>query len=112
MRQIALSFIISLFVVAMPAYAGAGTGHSHDAITQEAAASSAMKKLEQLVASGKLDKSWSGVPVKSVEQKTFAKGPEWVVTFFNETIPDEAKRTLYMYYALDGHYLAANFTGN
>lgn len=112
MRNVALSFIVSLFIAAMPAYAGSGHGHSHDAITQDAAMEMATKKLEELVAAGKLDKSWSGVAAKGAEQKAFAKGPEWVVTFVNPAVADEAKRTLYIFYALDGHYLAANFTGN
>lgn len=112
MRNLTLSLIISLFVAAVPVYAGSGVGHSHEPITQEAAAGMATKKLEDLIAAGKIEKSWAGVAVKSVAQKTFSKGPEWVVTFVNDAVADEKMRTLYMFYALDGHYLAANFTGN
>lgn len=111
MRNLVGSLMIGFLVAVTPVYAGGGPGHSHDPITQDAAAGMAAKKLEELVTAGKLDKSWAGVPVKSVEQKSFAKGPEWVVSFTNEASSDPAKRTLYMFYALDGHYLAANFTG-
>ena len=89
----------------------AGPGHSHDPITKEQAAAAAAKKRDQLVKVGKLDKGWSGVAVSGVEQKTLGKSPEWVITFHNDAIADPARRTLYMFYALDGHYLAANFTG-
>jgi hypothetical protein len=89
----------------------AGPGHSHDPITKEQAAAAAAKKRDQLVQTGKLDKGWSGVAVSAVEQKTFAKDPEWVITFRNDGVADPAQRTLYIFYALDGHYLASNFTG-
>lgn len=112
MRNIVMSFIASFLFAVMPVYAGAGTGHSHDAITQDFALDMAAKKLEALVAAGKLDKNWSGVAAKGIEQKVFAKGPEWVVTFINAAAADPTKRTLYMFYALDGHFLAVNFTGN
>lgn len=49
--------------------------------------------------------------VSSIEQKTFAKGLKWVTIFRNDAIADQARRTLYLFYALDGHYLASNFTG-
>lgn len=112
MRNLALSLIIGLMLTGSPAFAGGGPGHSHAPITQEAASQMAAKKLEDLVAAGKLEKSWSEATVNSVEQKSFAKGPEWVVTFRNDAAADANKRTLYMFYSLDGHYLAANFTGN
>ncbi len=108
MRKLILTTVLGLSLIA-PAFAG--PGHSHDPITKEQAAAKAAKKRDQLVKAGKLDKSWSGVAASGVEQKTYAKGPEWVVTFRNEAAADPAKRTLYIFYALDGHYLAANFTG-
>lgn len=89
----------------------AGAGHSHTPVAKEAVAGMAAEKRDQLVKSGQLDKSWSGVKVSNIEQKTFTKGPEWVIAFRNDAAADPAKRTLYMYYALDGHHLASNFTG-
>ncbi len=108
MRHFIISAVLGLSLIA-PALAG--PGHSHDPITQEQAAAKAAKKRDQLVKAGKLDKSWSAAAVRNVEQKTFKKRPEWVVTFHNDAIADPARRTLYIFYALDGHYLAANFTG-
>ncbi|WP_455212482.1 DUF6488 family protein [Kaarinaea lacus] len=110
---------INLFVAAMllamlsaPVFAGAGHDHAHEPISKEKAGELASKNLEKLVEKGKIDKSWSGKPVNSVEKKSFSKGPEWVVTFKNESLADASKRTLYMFYTLDGHYLATNYTGN
>jgi hypothetical protein len=86
-------------------------GHTHEKMTQSAAADAAAKKRDELVKAGKIEASWNGVAVKSVEQKSFSKGPEWVVTFQNDAAADQAKSTLYVFYDLDGHFLAANFTG-
>lgn len=108
MRHFIITAVLGLSLIA-PALAG--PGHSHDPITKEQAAAKAAKKRDQLVKAGKLDKSWGGVAVSTVEKKIYAKGPEWVVTFRNEAAADPARRTLYIFYALDGHYLAANFSG-
>ena len=109
MRNLIVTAIFGLTMISATAFAGAG--HSHAPVTKEAVAGMAAEKRDQLVQSGKLDKVWSGVAVSSTEQKTFAKGPEWVVTFRNNAVADPAKRTLYMFYSLDGHYLASNFLG-
>ncbi|KPJ90304.1 MAG: hypothetical protein AMJ53_13985 [Gammaproteobacteria bacterium SG8_11] len=104
--------VMILVLLNTPVFAGAGHDHAHEPISKEKAGELASKNLEKLVEKGKIDKSWSGKPVNSVEKKTFSKGPEWVVTFKNESLADASKRTLYMFYTLDGHYLATNYTGN
>ncbi len=109
-RLLAAAMLLAL--LSTPVFAGAGHDHAHEPISQEKAGELAAKNLETLVEKGKIDKSWSGKPVSGVEKKTFSKGPEWVVTFKNEELADESKRTLYMFYSLDGHYLATNYTGN
>ncbi len=108
-------FMMMLFMlITTPAQASGDHkhGHGHEPITQQQAGELATQKLESLVKKGKIDKSWSGKPIDSVTKKTFSKGPEWVVTFKNNELADQSKRTLYMFYALDGHYLATNYTGN
>lgn len=109
MRNLIVTAVFGLTLISAAAFAGAG--HSHAPVSKEVAAGMAEEKRDQLVQSGKLDKVWSGVAVSSTEQKTFAKGPEWVITFRNNAVADPAKRTLYLFYSLDGHYLASNFLG-
>ena len=109
MRNLVLTSLFGLTLISAAAFAG--SGHSHAPVSKEVAAGMAVVKRDQLVQSGKLDKVWSGVAVNGTEQKTFAKGPEWVITFRNNAVVDPAKRTLYMFYSLDGHYLASNFVG-
>jgi len=99
-------------------YAFAGPGHDHDhghahgPISSEDAIKRASKKILNLVKKGKIHESWSKVKSANALKKTFSKGPEWVVTFKNDKVSDASKQTLYFFYSLDGHYIAANFTGN
>lgn len=109
MRNLIVTAVFGLTMISTAVFAG--PGHSHEPVSKEVAAGMAAEKRDQLVQSGKLDKVWSGVAVSSTEQKTFAKGPEWVITFRNNAVADPAKRTLYLFYSLDGHYLASNFLG-
>lgn len=109
MRNLLIAIVFGLTTLATTTFAG--PGHSHGPVAKEAVSKMALKKRDQLIKKGKLDKSWGDAAVNTVEQKTFKKKPEWVITFRNDTVADEAKRTLYMFYALDGHYLATNFSG-
>lgn len=110
MRNLLVAVVLGLTTLSTTAFAG--PGHSHAPVAKEAVSEMAVKKRDQLIKSGKLDKSWSDAAVGTVEQKTFKKKPEWVITFRNDAVADETKRTLYMFYALDGHYLASNFSGD
>ncbi|VAW85345.1 hypothetical protein MNBD_GAMMA18-1222 [hydrothermal vent metagenome] len=86
-------------------------GHSHGEISSEKATEKALAKVQQLVNKGKVEASWAEVKASHVEQKTYGKGPEWVVTFNNSKATDESKRSLYLFFSLSGHYIAANHTG-
>ena len=117
MKNLLTALVMGFFLSSV---AIAGTGHSHDEdgghsmgpISSEAAGSEAMKKVHSLAQAGKIDASWSGIKPSSVEQKTYAKGPEWVVIFHNTQVSDKTKQSLYLFYSLDGHYIAANYTGS
>jgi len=99
---------------ALPAQAGPGHTHSHEheEITQQGAIEKATAKIRQLVKKGKIPQSWASIDAVSAEKKKFKKGSEWVVKFNNDKIEDKSKQTLYVFFSLDGHYLAANYTGN
>ena len=112
-----LLFLLSLLFGAS-IMAGAGHehdsdgGHSHGPISSDSAINKALKKVKQMVDAGKIDATWSGVNAASIDQKVYSKKPEWVITFKNDKINDVAKQTLYLFFSLDGHYIAANYTGN
>ena len=113
---------LSLVVMAFGVSTHAGTGHSHDKdgghsnhshglIESSGAKEKATRMLAGLVKKGVIDKSWEGTNPANAEKKMFSKGEEWVVSFKNEKLKDKSKQTLYIFYSLDGHYIAANYTG-
>ena len=120
MRNLVTALALSSLLMTGPALAGpghehdenGGHSHSHGPVSSDDAAASASKKVKQLAAAGKIDPSWAETMPASVEQKTYDKGPEWVITFKNDKVADASKQTLYVFYSLDGHYIAANYTGN
>ena len=103
----------ALSLLTLPAFAGPGHDHSHShkAITAEGVEQKATKQVADLISKGKVDKSWSAIKPAKSYQKTFEKGQEWVVEFANSAASDKTKQGLYLFYTLDGHYVAANFTG-
>ncbi len=111
--------LIAAFGFAAPVYAGAGHshdkdgGHSHSSgpISEVKAKSKAKRTMHNLVKRGVINKSWTSAKVIKAEKKSFSKGLEWVVSFYNDKEKDKTKQTLYIFYSLDGHYIAANFTG-
>lgn len=119
MKNLIATLLCLLFLLfGAPIMAGAGHehdsdgGHSHGPISSDSAISKAVKKVNQLADAGKIDASWSGISAASIDQKVYSKGPEWVITFKNDKMSDSAKQTLYLFFSLDGHYIAANYTGN
>ena len=114
MSKLVSILLISLALFSTPAFAGAGHdhGHSHGPIKSDAAAMKAKGKIAALVKANKIPASWAQLEPVTVEQKTYSKGPEWVITFKNTQVKDTSKQTLYMFYSLDGRYIAANYTGS
>lgn len=117
MHKLAIAVLVSIVTVAAPAaFAGAGhdhaDGHAHATMSEAAAQEQAANKVAEFVSKGKIEESWRGAKPNKISQKTFSKGPEWVVEFVNEAAADPSKRTLYVFFDMNGHYLAANFTGN
>lgn len=118
MKNLSSTILLSTLLFGTPAIAGPshshdkGHGHSHRALSSDEVIKKAETKMKQLAESGKIDASWTALKAASAEQKTFAKGPEWVVTFKNDKAADATKQTLYLFFTPEGHYIAANFTGN
>jgi hypothetical protein len=116
MRNISTALLVSSLLFASPVMAGAGHdhgsgGHSHGPVSSEIVIQKATGKVKNMVELGKLDKSWADSKALNATQKTFSREPEWVVTFKNDKVSDAAKQTLYLFYTMDGQYIAANFTG-
>ena len=106
-----LLFCTALFTAPVLSGPDDGHGHSHGPVSSEVATEKAAVKLTQLIEGGKVEQSWADVKSSSIEQKKYANGFEWLITFNNEKVSDPAKKTLYMFFSLDGQYIAANYTG-
>lgn len=116
MRNISTALLVSSLLFTSPVMAGSGHdhgngGHSKGPIFSEGVIKKATNQVKSLVERGKLDKSWVGIKAEGATQKTFSNEPEWVVTFKNDQVSDTSKQTLYMFFSLDGGYIATNFTG-
>lgn len=116
MRNISTALFVSSLLFASPVMAGTGHdhdngGHSHGPISSEGVIKKATGKVKSLIESGKLDKSWADSKTIGASQKTFSNETEWVVTFKNDKASDATKQTLYLFFTLDGGYIATNFTG-
>jgi len=100
-----------------PLYAGGnhdhGHGHSHNQVTlsKDKAKKVAIKTLNDLVKSGKINKSWSGKVVVKSEKKQFHHSKEWVISFKNRTLKDKTKQTLYIFINMHGQSMGANYSG-
>ena len=117
MRIISTAVLASTLFLTFPAFSGAGHehgpggSHTHGPISAAAAIKKAEGQVKSLIERGKLDKSWSSIKAAEASQKDFGKGSEWVVTFKNDKETDPTKQTLYVFYTVNGTYLATNFTG-
>lgn len=118
MKILNTTLVLSCLLFGAPVMAGSGHSHDEDGghalgpVSSEEAENRATKKMEQLANAGKIDSNWSGTKATRVEQKTYAKGPEYVITFKNDNVTDKTKQTLYLFFSPDGHYIAANYSGN
>lgn len=86
-------------------------GHSHGPISSNKAVSKGLAKVKFLAKKGTIDKSWTSVAQGSATKKIFNDKPEWVVMFKNDGLKDKSKQRLYIFFSLDGRYIAANYTG-
>ena len=112
MKNLVTIILFTSLLFASPAMAGGNHSHSTEPVSSEEAASKASGVITKLADAQKIDATWAGTKVEGVEQKTFAQGPEWVITFKNGKVKDPTKQTLYMFFTLSGDYLGANYTGN
>jgi hypothetical protein len=93
---------------------GASDCHFHGGAQarQMTVSSCAVKYQKDLIASGKLDKSWANVKQPtSMEQVDGERGKEWKVVFKDPAAADKSKDSLYMFFTLQGNFIAANHTG-
>ncbi|MEX2353734.1 MAG: DUF6488 family protein [Gammaproteobacteria bacterium] len=107
--RIVLLFLLNMIVMTSLAQSG---GHYHGPrISEDEAKVTAREIVNDLIEDNKIDAGWQMIEPGSVSQRTFDGHLEWVVTFRNDAIEDETRRTLYIFLTLGGEYTGANYTG-
>ena len=85
--------------------------HGSKPASQQTVSGCAAQRQQALITSGKIDKSWLAIKPSSFEQVDGRRGKEWKVTFKDPGAADKTKESLYMYFTVQGNFIAANFTG-
>ncbi len=116
MKILATTLLFTSLLFSLPVLAETDHdhGHSHSQIPVDKATAeiNAKAAIIALVTENTIDKSWASASATSVEKKKFAGAFEWVAVFINDKITDTKKQKLYVFLTLEGHYIAANYTGN
>ena len=90
---------------------GGGEHHAKE-LSKEKIENIANNQVKNLIKEEIIPKSWSDISKDKMEEKKFNKTFEWVVSYKNSKITDEAKQTLYIFISLHGKIIASNYTGN
>lgn len=115
MKKLLLSLIaVSSIAMSATAYAGEGGSchfHGNRPTTDAVVLDCAYQRKDAMVLNKRLDAAWKDIKHDKLEQIAGKKGTEWKLSFKNPQAKDKAQETLYMFYSLQGNYIAANYTG-
>jgi len=115
MKQLMKLFGIALaFTVSQSVFAGAGEDchfHGNKPAAKETVLKCADKRMERLIARGKLDAGWKAIAPEAITAIDGEKGNEWKVVIKNPSANDKTKATLYLFFSENGNFIAANHTG-
>lgn len=109
-----IATLIATLTLAPAAFAGAGSNchfHGNAPIKESILVGCATEYKDGLASKGKLDASWKGVKLNKAETVEGKSMKEWKFSFNNPAEKDATKQTLFMFYTLNGNFIAANFTG-
>jgi hypothetical protein len=100
--------LFTLFLCQYPLSAYAHESHAHP-VEKEEIIDKANKVIEMAIGQQKLDQSWKDAKV--VEAKVLEeKGGQWLVQYNNASEKNDNKN-LFIFFTLDGKYIAMNHTG-
>lgn len=111
---VSIAALVTTFALAPAAYAGGDGGchfHGSAPVKEGVIVGCATEYKDDLVSKGKIDPSWKGVKLDTAETLEGKKMKEWKLSFKNPAEKDASKQTLFMFYALNGNLIGANFTG-
>lgn len=111
---ISLASLAAALSFAPAAFAGGGGSchfHGNSPAKETVVVGCAKEQLAELVAKAKVESSWKSANLDKAETVQGKSMKEWKLTFKNPAASDANKKTLYMFYTLQGNFIAANFTG-
>jgi hypothetical protein len=111
---VSIAALVTTFAFAPAAYAGGDGGchfHGSTPVKEGVIVGCATEYKDDLISKGKIDPSWNSVKLDKAETLEGKKMKEWKLTFKNPAEKDATKQTLFMFYALNGNFIGANFTG-
>jgi hypothetical protein len=109
-----LSTLVAALAWAPLALAGEGGSchfHGSKPATEGMVKDCADQRRAALLKGGKLDASWGSAKQEALELVEGKKGKEWKVRYTNLAEADKTKQTLFVFFAHNGNFIAANFTG-
>jgi hypothetical protein len=113
-QRIKLFGIALAITFSQSVFAGAGEDchfHGSKPAAKDTVLKCADKRVQRLIARGKLDAGWKAIPPESITTIDGEKGKEWKVVIQNPAASDKTKATLYLFYAENGNFIAANHSG-
>ena len=108
-----MKLLIFLFFISFGGQAHAHSNHHHSnqKVSEATIKSNAQKRIGILIEKKKLSSIWRKAKLLSSEKKRFKGRVEWLIKFENVMTADASKKVLYMFFNINGDFLAANFTG-
>lgn len=115
MKRFVKFWVIAVAVtVSQSVFSGAGEDchfHGNKPAAKETVMKCADKRVERLIARGKLEAGWKAIPPETVMIVDGEKGKEWKVVIKNPAASDKTKTSLYLFFSEIGNFIAANHTG-
>lgn len=105
--RIALFALAAIGTLAAPAFAHPD-GHDAPRVERKPIGQSAQEAVVRLVSQAKLPASWSSAKALDTKMRTKNGSQQWVVTFRNDAVRNNAQRNLYVIMSPDGEFISAN----
>jgi len=113
-KYLSIATLVATFSFAPLAMAGGDGGchfHGNAPVKESVIVGCAVEYKDGLASYGKIEPSWKDAKLDKAEAVEGKMMKEWKLTFKNPAAKDTTKQTLFMFYALNGNFIGANFTG-
>jgi|TARA_R110002110_G_C13470277_1_gene720493 hypothetical protein len=105
-----LSTPIFIFSLIFCSLSHAHEGSHEHVLDKNAVITKAQEMISTAIEKKKIDPSWGDAKLEEVKTITIKSTDEWFLKFTNPKI-NPPKRHLYLFFTLDGKFLAMNYTG-